>query len=519
MRASRGPADCQRALAQYLAEATGAERVEIGRIALLAGGAIQENWAIDAEFDGGRLSGTQRLVLRCDAATGVPSSLGRIEEFAVLKAAFAAGVTVPEPLFTCADDAIIGKPFFVMRRVAGSALGRPITLDPALEAARPAIAESLGRELARLQTVRPPRADLAFLPPYDGPRAAIAEFRAYLDAHPNPRPVLEWALRWAETHLPPPLPPVLCHRDFRTGNYMLQGTRLTAILDWEFAGWGDPDEDIGWLCCKGWRFGRLDREAGGITAREPFYRGYEAESGRRLDPKRVKFWEVYANIRWAVIALQQSDRFLLGGARNLSTAITGRRATECELELLMLLDGEAPPPRLSPACGGEGASEPLRDLPTSRDLLALARELLLDELTPLLPPERARDAHLIATVMAIAAREQPAEGWQAEIGAELAGFYAEAAPHYPIADATGPSLPPQAGRGDFSSPSPRDRGEGRGEGQPLLSRFAADLRNGAFETSASRDSAARAILWRLTIGKMGEGNPHFLAVNGIKTGG
>ena len=40
----------------------------------------------------------QRLVLRCDAVTGVPSSLGRIEEFRVLKAVFAAGVTVPEPL-------------------------------------------------------------------------------------------------------------------------------------------------------------------------------------------------------------------------------------------------------------------------------------------------------------------------------------------------------------------------------------------------------------------------------------
>jgi hypothetical protein len=36
--------------------------------------------------------------------------------------------------------------------------------------------------------------------------------------------------------------------------------------------------------------------------------------------------------------MQQTDRFLMGGARNLSTAITGRRATECELELLMLLD-------------------------------------------------------------------------------------------------------------------------------------------------------------------------------------
>ena len=336
-RSETGPADRQRSLARFLAEAGGADVVEIGRIALLPGGAIQENWAIDAEFDGGRVSGAQRLVLRTDASTGVPSSLGRAKEFAVLQAAFAAGVTVPEPLFACVDAAVLGKPFFVMRRVAGSALGRPITLDPALEPARPVLAERLGRELARVQTIRPSRSGLDFLDTI-GPREHIVGFRAYLDDHPNPRPVLEWALRWAETHLPEPLPPVLCHRDFRTGNYMLDGTKLTAILDWEFAGWGDPDEDIGWFCCKGWRFGRLDRDAGGIAERTPFYRGYESESGRRLDPERVKFWEVMANLRWAVIAMQQSDRFLLGGSRNLSTAITGRRATECELELLMLLD-------------------------------------------------------------------------------------------------------------------------------------------------------------------------------------
>jgi aminoglycoside phosphotransferase (APT) family kinase protein len=346
-RSEAGPADRQRALARFLAEASGAGAVEIARIALLPGGAIQENWAIDGECEGGRLAGAQRLVLRTDAATGVPSSLGRVEEFAVLQAAFAAGVTVPEPLFACPDPAVLGKPFFVMRRVSGSALGRPITLDSGLEAARPAIAERLGRELARLQTIRPPRGDLGFLPSYDGPAGQIIEFRAYLDRHLNPRPVLEWALRWAETHLPDKLPPVLCHRDFRTGNYLLEGTQLTAILDWEFAGWGDPDEDIGWLCCKGWRFGRLDREAGGIAGRAPFYRGYESDSGRRLDPERVKFWEIVANIRWAIIALQQSDRFLLGGARSLSTAITGRRATECELELLMLLDPDGARERIA----------------------------------------------------------------------------------------------------------------------------------------------------------------------------
>src|SRR5882762_3010231 len=213
-------------LAGFLAEASGADRVEINALELLPGGAIQENWGLDAEFAGGRLACAQRLVLRTDAPTGIPSSLDRIEEFAVLQAAFAAGVKVPEPLFACADPAVLGKPFFVMRRVAGMAAGREITTDPALEPALPQIAYGLGQQLARIQTIRPPLPDLGFLPaPSEtSPAAQIAGFRAYLNDHPQPRPVLEWAIRWLETHVPPPLAPVLCHRDFRTGNYMLAPT-------------------------------------------------------------------------------------------------------------------------------------------------------------------------------------------------------------------------------------------------------------------------------------------------------
>ncbi len=327
-------------LARFLATASGADSVAVTAMAPLSGGAIQENWGLDADFFGGRLAGSQHLVLRAAAATGVPSSLDRLQEFAVLQAAFAAGVTVPEPLFACADEGVFGKPFFVMRRASGSAAAHRITRDPALDPALPAIAERLGQELARLHRIRPPRPDLAFLTPYAeaGPAAQIAMFRAYLDRHPTSRPVLEWGIRWLETHLPPPIAPVLCHHDFRTGNYLLDGTALTGILDWEFAGWGDPHEDIGWFCCKGWRFARLDREAGGIADRAPFYRGYETESGHKIDPGRVFFWEVLASVRWAIIALQQTDRHMLGGERSLDLALTGRRATECELEILMLLD-------------------------------------------------------------------------------------------------------------------------------------------------------------------------------------
>jgi aminoglycoside phosphotransferase (APT) family kinase protein len=158
---------CRAVLARFLAVASAARVVEITALTPLRGGALQENWGLDARFSGGALDGEQRLVLRTDAATGVAASLTRHQEFAVQKAAFAAGVTVPEPLFASEETAIWGKPFFIMRRVDGIAAPDRITGDRALDPALPAIAERLGRELARIHTIRPPQPDLAFLAPYE----------------------------------------------------------------------------------------------------------------------------------------------------------------------------------------------------------------------------------------------------------------------------------------------------------------------------------------------------------------
>src|SRR4051812_1576975 len=114
-------------LAGFLAEASGARDVCLGEPALLAGGAVQGDWGFTARFVGGAFAGEHPLVLRTDAATGVEASLGRLEEFAVQTAAFAAGVTVAEPLWVCADPERLGRPFFIMRRVPGTAQGRQIT--------------------------------------------------------------------------------------------------------------------------------------------------------------------------------------------------------------------------------------------------------------------------------------------------------------------------------------------------------------------------------------------------------
>jgi aminoglycoside phosphotransferase (APT) family kinase protein len=234
------------------------------------------------------------------------------------------------------DRSVIGAPFHLTRWLPGSA-------DPAaLVAAGPheALAERLGAELAALQRIAPAAIPCLGEAPADAAAARLGAMRARLDALGEPRPAAEWAIRWLLRHRPSPRPPVLCHGDFRTGNYLVADRRFVALLDWEFAHWGDPDEDIAWFCSRCWRYGVDAREAGGIAPRAVFLRGYAA-SARRLDAARLYWWEVMAALRWLVIALLQRDRFLRQGERSLDLALTGRRAAECEFELMRLTRDQA----------------------------------------------------------------------------------------------------------------------------------------------------------------------------------
>lgn len=326
------------ALEAWLATAVSAERATILGLEKLGGGAIQENWALEVRVEGGPSAGTHRWVLRTDAPSPVAASLTRMQEFALLSAAHGVGVTVPTPIGACTDAGVIGRVFYVMQRVEGTAAGHVLVRDDKWRGDRVALAHRLGAELARIHTIRPPHPPLAFLPvPAGAPAlAAVARHRRWLDTYRDPRAALEWGLRWLERHAPPaPAQLTLVHGDFRTGNYMVDASGLTGILDWEFACWGDPLEDIGWFCAKCWRFGADAREAGGIGAREDFYRGYESVAARAIDRDAVAYWETMAFARWAVVALMQGERHVSGAEPSLDLALTGRRIAELEYELLL----------------------------------------------------------------------------------------------------------------------------------------------------------------------------------------
>jgi aminoglycoside phosphotransferase (APT) family kinase protein len=328
----------QAALETWMVACSAAQAVQITAMQKLSGGAIQENWAVDATIDGGSLAGPIRLVVRTDAPSGVAVSLGRPEEFALFRAAFEAGVTVPEPLWLDAEGTVTGTPLFVMRRVDGIAAGHKVVKDDALGGGREALAEALGRELARIHTLRPDTAQgLGFLPPpVANPALAwVAEFRAYLDHHPDSHPVIEWGLRWLECNAPDPLPTaVLLHNDFRVGNVMIGPDGVTGVLDWEFAAWGDARADFGWFCAPCWRFGARQRPAGGIGSKQALLLGYRDGGGLAFADQDIGYWEVMATVRWAIIALQQADRCVRGGETSLELALTAHLLPDLELDIL-----------------------------------------------------------------------------------------------------------------------------------------------------------------------------------------
>jgi aminoglycoside phosphotransferase (APT) family kinase protein len=323
-------------LEAWLRETLGATRVEIARAEKLSGGAVQENWRIDALVEGGQYEGAQRWVLRTDAAASLSVSLDRTSEFGVLSAAYNAGIKVAQPIARCESAHLTGAPFMLQVYQPGEAQARRLTRDPALSDWGPVVARELGEELAKIHMIRSSHAGLGFLPQaiMSPAKAEVARLRAALDNAGEARPALEYVLNWLMENDPGSLEVTLVHGDFRTGNYLVADGHLSAILDWEFAHWGDPHEDVGWFCAKCWRFANPDLEAGGIAARSALLEGYRSIGGNRLDEAELPYWEILAAAKWAAIAVLQGDRYRLGGEASIELALTGLMASELELEAL-----------------------------------------------------------------------------------------------------------------------------------------------------------------------------------------
>lgn len=301
----------------------------------LTGGATMESWRFTV--------GEEAFVLR--RAPSLAFMEGRpfnhATEAALIDAARAAGVTAPEVMTVLEEGDGIGSGF-VMRALPGTADPRTIQAmpDPA------AIVRQAARDLARIHSLG--RADLPAEVPVLDYGEGVAGLRQQFDEAGGDRPIIALGLRWLADNLPAPVEPVLNHGDYRLGNLLCEQGQLTGVLDWELAHFGDPHEDLAFGCMAVWRFANYGQPALGLGSLEDYFAAYEAESGRSVDPARFRFWSVYRTVWWALGCLRQAQVWRDGQDRMLERVVISRRTSENELDLLMLLEEDAPEAEQSP---------------------------------------------------------------------------------------------------------------------------------------------------------------------------
>lgn len=325
----------------WLCEQLQYSEAEFVSIEKLSGGAIQQNWLIEISSPDAKHE-NQKYVLRCDAPSQLGVSHQKSDEARVLQHLFAHGVLVPEIIGLCDEDDIIGKPFFVMRHISGEAQARKWVRHPKKNEFGDRLAFQLGQEMAKLHHIPQDAPEFAFIshPQKGAEGEALQEVRAILDRIDETHPVLEFGYRWLEERLDDwhdASPISLCHRDFRTGNFLIQDGQLTGLLDWEFARFSVPAEDIGWLCARCWRFGADTQIVGGLADFTAFEAGYKTILDKPFSRHSIRYWQIFAELRWAAIALEQAWRCHTGGEISLELALSAPLTAEMEYNLLSLI--------------------------------------------------------------------------------------------------------------------------------------------------------------------------------------
>ena len=298
-----------------------------------------ETWAFDAIVG----AHTEPLILRrmpvSNGDAPAPEELvGDVAievEAALIRLAAEQGVSVPEVrhVLTATDE--LGRGY-VMSREEGEALPQRLLADPKYATARSKLPYQCGQAMARIHAVPEGQVPEA-VPRRDFP-SQMAHFQSLLDRFGNTSPVHQLALNWLIDHPPAPEPLTLVHGDFRNGNLLLDEQGLAAVLDWELAHVGHPFEDLGYFCANVWRFGRYDQPAGGFGDYEALLAGYRSVAGRAPTVRQLKYWELVAALNWGLVTQTMVAIFESGVDRRLERAAVGRRLSESEIDILLLLD-------------------------------------------------------------------------------------------------------------------------------------------------------------------------------------
>jgi aminoglycoside phosphotransferase (APT) family kinase protein len=213
----------------------------ISELSPLAGGASS------LTFVGKR--GDQRVVVKV-APPGVPPIAHRdvLRQARIIKALGPTPVPVPEILVEDPGDPPDVPPLFVMSFLDG------VSYEPLFDDSERGAEDIVGERfrnaavtLAQLHSLDPGAVGLAG-EPVTGPLDEVERWSRTLETiDPALAPGWRNVAAALHTSAPTALPSAIVHGDFRLGNLLAVGNRITAVIDWEIWSIGDPRVDAGWF--------------------------------------------------------------------------------------------------------------------------------------------------------------------------------------------------------------------------------------------------------------------------------
>lgn len=288
-------------LAAFLqAQLPAAEEVTVGNPQGMPAGASNETVAFDLRVRCDGRAWTMPLVLRPQREEGILAPYDVSRQFRVMRGLAGTAVRVPAVAWLEPTGSVLGTPFFVMERVRGETL-------PLFWHGRSGRLLAGAAALAEIHAVDWEEAGLGFLAadgavsPLD---AELGPWRARAERLRIARAPLLIALgEWLRANQPADARLALLHGDPNPGNYLFDGERVVAVVDWELAALGDPRSDLGFYAALQTVYGGM----GGARGETLLSEAYEAVTGRPL--AALEYYEALGLYRLAIVMAGWAGRF------------------------------------------------------------------------------------------------------------------------------------------------------------------------------------------------------------------
>lgn len=269
--------------------------------------------------------GTSEYVLRRPpVGSKVKSAHDMGREVAVLSKLAPVWSLAPRVLAYCADESVLGAPFYLMERRRGVILRKEIPAGLTIDAETAArLCRLLVDALAELHSIDYVAAGLGEFGKPAGyiERQVKGWTERYAGSQTDDLPAVTTVATWLEANRPADGPARLIHNDFKFDNVIFDRRleRITGILDWEMSTLGDPLMDLGtalgyWVQIEDpaplqmIRFGITTIP--GMWTRDELARRYLAQTGRSA--RSLVFYYAFGLFKTAVVAQQIYYRYAKG---------------------------------------------------------------------------------------------------------------------------------------------------------------------------------------------------------------